>query len=202
MLRKNPGCFTDWQVRQLASIDTRRRKLISDAYGEFRRIKDLNLTALQCLQVGEFLGAITTRLIFALRYRQEILTAARRQPFDKILVRMGTLCDCPDNQPRPANDDENETADEELEENLETQLDISSLLELTTQIEERMWTRSTLRGAPLSIFFRHLNRFKLALLKQKKDLEDRIRTPQTQIEVVYDRHKCGGESHEIDGSDE
>jgi hypothetical protein len=115
---------------------------------------------------------------------------------------MGTLCDCPDNQPRPANDDENDTADEELDQNLENQAEIKSLLELASQIEERLWTRATLRGTPLSIFFRQVNRFKVALLKQKKDLEDRVRTPITQIEVVYDRHECGAKSLEIDGSDE
>jgi hypothetical protein len=204
MILKNSGSqrFTDLELRQLASIDSTARKLDHDAHTELRRIGELDLTPRQCRQAGEALATVATRLTFALRYRQEILTAGRRRPYDKIVVRMGTLCDCPDNQPLPTDDDENETADEELDQNMENRAEIKSLLELATQIEERMWTRSTLRGAPLSIFFRHLNRLKLALLKQKKDLEDRIRTPQTQIEVVYDRHKCGGKSLEIDGSDE
>jgi hypothetical protein len=194
--------FTDLEIRQLKSIDSTLRKFDHDAHTELRRIGQLNLTPRQCRQAGEALATVATRLTFALRYRQEILTAGRHQRFDKIVVRFGTLCDCPDNQPPPANDDGNEVADEELDENFDTQVEIKFLLELATQIEERLWTRSTLSGAPLSLFFRQINRLKVALLKQQKDLEARIRTPMTKIEVVYDRHECGGKSLEIDGSDE
>ena len=176
MIPKNFGSprFTDLELRQLASIDSAQRKLDHDAHTELRRIGDLNLTPWQCRHAGEALATVATRLTFALRYRQEILTAGRRRPFDKIVVRIGTLCDCPDNQPLKAHDDKDETADEELDQNLEDQAEINRLLELATQIEEQSWTRSALRGAPLSIFFRQLNRLKLALLKQKEDLEAQI----------------------------
>jgi hypothetical protein len=203
MILKNSGSqrFTDLELRQLASIDSAQRKLDHDAHTELRCIGELNLTPRQCRQAGEALATVATRLTFALRHRQEILAAARRRPFDKVVVRIGTLCDCPDNQPLPAHDHENETADEELDQNLEDQAEINRLLELATQIEEQSWTRSGLRGARLSIFFRQINRLKLALLNQKKDLEDRIRTPQTQIEVVFDRHQCGTKLLAIDGDE-
>jgi hypothetical protein len=151
-----------------------------------RRAKDLVLNIRQWRQVGESLGTVAIRLTFALRCRQEILTAGRRRRYAKIIVRLGTAYDYPDDQPPTPHDEENVVRDEGEDEHFQRQAEVQALLELANQVEDIVSMYSSLRNMALSVFFRQLNRLKIALLKQLKDLEGRLQIPITKIEVVSD----------------
>jgi hypothetical protein len=90
MLRKNPGCFTDWQLWQLETIDSRLVKLDREPQAILRRAKDLKLTIRQWRHVGDLLGIVAIRMTFALRYRREILSAGRHRTYGKIVLHLGT----------------------------------------------------------------------------------------------------------------
>jgi hypothetical protein len=200
MLRKNPGCFTNWQLRQLEKIDSRLGKLDRETHGILRSAKDLKLNCRQWRQVGEVLGTIALRFTFALRCRQEILAAGRRQRYSKIIVRLGTHC-YPDEQSPTPHEDDNEIQDDEDDKNFQSQVRVRALLELANLIEE-FSEHSTLRGVALGVFFRQLNRLKTALLKHLIDLEGRIQTPMTKIEVDLGDKPIDDEEDEPIGDDD
>jgi hypothetical protein len=185
LLRKNPGCFTVWQLRQLERIDFRLGKLHREAHGILQRAKDLHLTIRQWREIGELLGTVATRLTFALRCREEILSAGRRQKYKKIIVRLGTY-EYPNDEPPKPHEDDNEIKDEEDEKNFESQNRVQALLELASLIEDFISEHPTLRGVVLGVIFRQINRLKVALLKHLKDLEGRVLIPMTEIEVITD----------------
>jgi hypothetical protein len=185
MLRKNPGCFTDWQLRQLETIDSRLVKLDCEAYAILRRAKDLNLNIRQWRHVGDLLGMIAIRMTFALRYRQEILSAGRHRTYEKIVLHLGTH-EYPDEQPPKPHDGEDETRDEGDEKNSKNQAQVQMLLVLANQVEEIISVRSTFRNVTLGVFFGQLNRLKIALLKQLKDLKERVQAHIPKIEIITD----------------
>ena len=173
MLRTNqrPFYFTDTQVQELKRTNDTVRKLNRIARGELRRIGQLGLTPRQHREAGESLGIVAIRMTSVLRFRQEILTAGRQQQPLRIVVRFVMRCrDCSEREQLRVHD-EYETAREALKQDPAHQTEITSLLELTSRIEELVSTRSTLRGAPLNAFFRQVSRFRLAVLKQQRDFQ-------------------------------
>jgi hypothetical protein len=209
MLRKNqrPLYCTDSQEQQLKQIDCTLRKLNHAGRIELRRIGHLYLTPRQYGEAGESLEIGAMRMSSALRFRHEILNAGRQQQSRLIVLDFGRLCDrCSDNRLLTAPDNTEET-NEALNQDSAQEADVDSLLESTRQIEEFMTTHSTLSGAALRAFFRHLNHFGLAALKQLRDLRARSKSQTPKIELKYrdpDDHICTGcrQSLEIDGTTE
>ena len=82
------------------------------------------------------------------------------------------------------------------------QVEIISLLELTNSIEGPGARRSTLRGEPRNVFFRGLNRFRLALLQQRQHLLATSPRPKFDFQVakVFDICPDCLKSKEIDGT--
>jgi hypothetical protein len=194
MLRTNqrPFYFTDTQVQQLKRTNDTVRKLNRIARGELRRIGQLGVTPRQHREAGESLGTIATRMTSVLQFRQGILTAGRQQQPLRIVVRVGMLCHhCSERGQLPVRDDD-ETTREALKQDPAHQSEITSLLELTSRIEELVSTRSTLRGAPLNAFFRQVSRFRRAVLKQQRDFQATALRQTTEIEIeVQDEDQIG-----------
>jgi hypothetical protein len=151
---------------------------------------------------------VATRMTSALRFRQEILTAGRQQQPLRIVLRFGMQCrNCSEREQLPVHDDD-ETTREALKQDPAHQTEITSLLELTSRIEELVSTRSTLRGAPLNAFFRQVSRFRRAVLKQQRDFQATALRQTTEIEIEHQDEDPNGldicdECHkpmEIDGT--
>jgi hypothetical protein len=99
---------------------------------------------------------------------------------------------------------EGETGREALNQDPDLETDIASLLNLTSRIEELVSTRSRLRGAPLSGFFRRMSRFRLAVLSQQRDLQAATLPQTPRIEVRHENscaacHKSMGTNHTAEG---
>lgn len=145
------------------------RLLNHEARRQLRRIKRIDLTPTQYREAGDSFGALATRMIGALRFHHEILQMeAEPQTFRFKVVFVGPCGHRSEKTQLPGHGDEAEC--EVL--NLEPahRAEIVSLLELTSSIEDSITRRSTLRGATLNALFGGLNRFRLAVVKQGKQL--------------------------------
>jgi hypothetical protein len=116
----------------------------------------------------------------ALRFRQAILTAGREQQPSKIEFSFSTCDQCHKNN-KARSQDHAETRRKALQLELAHEAEITSLLELTTRIEELVSERITLRGVLLNAFLRPLARLKLVVLKQHRDFQ--ATTPRQEIEI-------------------
>ena len=172
MLRKNQRSLrlTSWQVQQLKPVSHTLRKLNREARRELRRIKYTDLTRTRYREAGELFGTIATRMIGALRFRHEILKA-EQEPL-RFQLRLHFVRPCVHISERRllTGHGDDEVEGEALKLEPAHQAEIMSLLELTNSIEGPVSRRSTLRGEPRNVFFRGLNRFKLALVKQRQHL--------------------------------
>jgi hypothetical protein len=169
MLRKDQRrfSFTDWQILQLKQSIRRLHKLNRDAFGELRR-------------VGRMLA---TRMISALRLRQEILTAGREQQPVRIEVIVGLACEpCAADRQFTEPDDES-VSREALKEDPARQTEIETLLDLAQRTEERLSARCKSRRIPPAAFFRGIGRLTLALLRQQRHLRDTAPRQTTEIKV-------------------
>jgi hypothetical protein len=127
------------------------------------------------------------------------LTAGRHRKFEKIILRLGTH-HYPDEQSPTPQEDDNEIQDDEDDKNVESQGRVRALLELANLNEEFVSEHSILCGVALGVFFRHINRLKIALSKHLKDLEGRILTA-TKIEVDLGERPIDDEDDELIGGD-
>ena len=170
MLRKNqrPFNFTTGQVHQLKQIDHGFRQFNRIARAHLRRIKHLDLNPRQYYEAGESLEMVTTRMTSSLRFRQEIVRVGQQQQPLLIVMHFCMLCDCCSERRRLTERDEDETGREALKPDPAHLAEIDSLLVLTSQIEELVSTRSTLRRASLNTFLRQISCFRLAVLKQRR----------------------------------
>jgi hypothetical protein len=183
MIRKNqrPFNFTDWQVQQLNRTNYTMRQLNRIARDVLRRIGHLYLTPRQYREAVTSLATVTIRMTSALQFREAILTAARQQQLQLIVLHFGSS----ESEELTAHDDD-ETACEVLKQHPAHQTEIASLLELTSRIEELVSTRSTLRRASLNAFFQRVSRFRLAVLKQQRDLQATSARQTTEIKLEYE----------------
>ena len=168
MLRKNQRSLrlTSWQVQQLKPVSHTLRKLNREARHELRRIKYTDLTCTRYREAGELFGTIATRMIGALRFHHEILQAEQEPLRFRLEVRFVTPCVHRSESRQLTGHGDDEAEREALKLAPAHQAEIMSLLELTNSIEGPVSRRSSLRGAHLNVFFRGLNRFRLALLQQ------------------------------------
>jgi hypothetical protein len=211
MHRKNqrPLRLTSWQVEQLKWTSHRLRKLNRDALRELRRIGHMGLTRTQCREAGDLFGTIATRIISALRFRDEILKAEQPQQQFRLNVRFVTPCVHHVHRSKSrqlAGQDDDEAQREALTLYPAHQAGVASLLELTTSIEERVSRRSMLPGARLNEFFRGINRLRLVVLQQQQYLL----APAPQLMPLFELHIADGpdictdclKSKEIDSTTE
>ena len=172
MLRQNqrPLRLTSWQMQQLKPVSRTLRKLNREARHELRRIKYTDLTSTRYREAGELFGTIATRMIGALRFRHEILKADQEPLRFHVEVHFVEPCVHRSESRQLTGPGDDEAECEALKLEPAHQAEIMSLLELTNSIEDPVSRRSALRGAPRNVFFRGLNRFRLALLKQRQHL--------------------------------
>jgi hypothetical protein len=190
-------------VQQLKPVSHTLRKLNREARHELRRIKYTDLTSTRYREAGELFGTIATRMIGALRFRHEILRADQEPLRFHLEVHFVEPCvhRYQGSQLTGPDDDEVERAALKLEP--AHQAEIMSLLELTNSIEGPVSRRSTLRGAPRNVFFRGLDRFRLALIQQRQHLLATSPQPKLlfELEVADGPDICAEclKSTEIDG---
>jgi len=172
MLRKNQRSLrlTSWQVQQLKPVSHTLRKLNREARHELRRIKYTDLPSTRYREAGELFGTIATRMIGALRLRHEILRAEQEPLRFQAKVHFVEPCVHRYKGSQLTGPGDDEVEREVLKLEPAHQAEIMSLLELTNSIEDPVSRRSTSRGAPRNVFFRGLNRFRFALLKQRQHL--------------------------------
>ena len=156
-------------MQQLKPVSRTLRKLNREARHELRRIKYTDLTSTRYREAGELFGTIATRMIGALRFRHEILKADQEPLRFHLEVHFVEPC-VHVSESRPLTGHGDDEACEALKLEPAHQAEIMSLLELTNSIEDPVSRRSALRGAPRNVFFRGLDRFRLALLKQRQHL--------------------------------
>jgi hypothetical protein len=156
-------------VQQLKPISHTLRTLNRDALRELRRIKHTGLTRTRYREAGDSFGTTATRMISALRFRDEILKAEQPQEkfcFDVHFVEpCAHLVDRSQSSQPARHDDEAER--EALTLHPAHQAEIASLLELTNSIEERVSRRPMLRAWSLNGFFGGINRLRSAVLQQQ-----------------------------------
>jgi hypothetical protein len=118
------------------------------------------------------LGTIATRMISALRFRDEILKA--EQPQEPFCLDVHFVEPCAhhvyDSQSRQPARHDDEAEREALTLHPAHQAEIASLLESTNSIEERVSRRPMLRGSSSNKFFGGINRLRLAVLRQQQYL--------------------------------
>ena len=172
MLRKNlrPLRLTSWQMQQLKPVSRTLRKLNREARHELRRIKYTDLTSTRYREAGELFGTIATRMIGALRFHHEILKAEQEPLRFQLEVHFVEPCVHRYEGSQLTGPGLDEVEREALKLEPAHQAEIMSLLELTNSIEGPVSRRSALRGAPRNVFFRGLDRFRLALLRQRQHL--------------------------------
>ncbi len=208
MLRKNQrsSSLSGWQVQQLKRISPGLRKLNRDARRELRRIGYTSLTRKQYRESGDLLGTIATRMIGALRFRDEILKAEPEQRSIRLTVRFVTPCvhhihRSESRQLRGHDDDE--AARQALKQDPAHQEEIEPLLELTNSVEDLVSRRSRSRREPPDEFFRGINRLRLAVLQQQQYLVATApRRPLVELKIADGPDICADclKSKEIDST--
>jgi hypothetical protein len=188
-------------MQQLKPVSHTLRKLNREARHKLRRIKYTDLTRTRYREAGELFGTIATRMIGALRLRQEILRAEQEPLRFQVEVHFVEPC-VHVSESRPLTgygDDEAECDALKLEP--AHQAEILSLLELTNSIEELVSRRFMLRGVPLNEFFRGIHRFRLAVVQQRQHLLATSPRPKFDFQVaeVFDICPDCLKSKEIDG---
>ncbi len=186
MTRQNQGPinFTDDQEQQLKRIINKLRKLNRDANRELRRLVGTDLTHTQCSKGGDILRIIAIQMISALRVRQGILIAGRRQQPTLIVIGFGLRCDrCSTNMHVGPDDDEPATC-EVLKLDPAHVKEIDSLLELARRTEERVSARCESRGMYPIELFRVFSSLTSAILRQQRNLRDTAfkQTPKIKVE--------------------
>jgi hypothetical protein len=194
MIRKDQRGFnfTDWQVRQLARNHRSLRQLNRAALLALRRIRSTALTNGEYRAAGDSFSMIATRMVSALRLRQELLIAGRAQPLQLIRVTVGVVCDQCGEKGLYTNPDDHEEANspEELEQNPAHQSEIESLLELVFRTEERVSVRCESKRSPLRAFFHGISRLTLAVLRQQQEFRETTRKHTPKIECVNSFDNC------------
>ena len=150
MLRKNQRSLrlTSWQVQQLKLVSHTLRKLNREARHKLRRIKYTNLTRTRYREAGELFGTIATRMIGALRLRDEILKAEQEPLRFQVEVHFVEPCvHVSESRPLTAHGD-NEAECEALKLEPAHQAEITSLLELTLYRRTRVEALHVARRAP------------------------------------------------------
>ena len=206
MLRKNQRSLrlTSWQMQQLKPVSRTLRKLNREARHELRRIKYTDLTSTRYREAGELFGTIATRMIGALRFHHEILKAEQEPQLFRLKLHFVTPCVHRSERRQLTGHGDDEAEREALKLEPAHQAEIMSLLELTNSIEDPVSRRSTLRGAPRNVFFRGLDRFRLALLRQRQHLLATSPQPKRlfELQVADGPDICADclKSKEIDGT--
>lgn len=194
MIRKNQRgfYFTDWQVQQLRQNNHSLRKLNRAALLALRRIRSTALTDRECRAAGDSFSMMATQMVSALRVRRELLMAGLEQSPQRIVVRVGVVCDpCAEKRLYTKIDDHEANPREELEQDPGHQSEIESLLASALRTEELVSVRCESGRALPKAFLQGISRLTLAVLRQQQEFRETARKHIPKIEVVNTFDNCG-----------
>jgi hypothetical protein len=187
---KNKGrfFFTERQTEQLKNTNVILNGMNLIAHSALRRARWSNLTQKEYRQEGLAFGAIATRILSVLNFRQEILRVARGKKPDLIRLNYFLIGRGCDPSPRKSKDNCNKVPQPDPAHLPE----LDNLVESCFETGERVWSHTVPpRTLPVA-FFAGLKRLTDALLKQQRHFHDTApNPPATKIEVVMGDDICG-----------
>jgi len=193
--------FSEEQLRQLESTNESLRKMNDAALSQLQHIGNSYLSKKQFREAADSFEILALRMNSAVQFREGIITAARAQEPELILVIFATICgSCDDPLDEPQDD-----VPAVLNLDVAQLSELDRLLELAHATEERVSARCMLPGTLPKAFFTGLGCLTRALLRQRRHLQATAPEQRNRIEVREDRSgqcvQCG-KTLPDDGSNE